>query len=210
MGLIYEYIKSITLLTIFLALLEMILPSMKFTKYIKLVLGFVLMVNIILPFVDFKKYNLDLKDISQINFNDDKFDYTPYVEASSNIDNQAVSNALKSDIESSFQSEKYAIKDIEVNYEINGDNFEFTDIHIVLEEKSNSIKNNSTKSDLETKDQDSSFIRIETIEVGGIKKDVEISESTSEDIPEINDLKNKINLEYNVPIASIYVKILNN
>ncbi len=190
---IYEYIKSITLLTIFLALLEMILPSMKFTKYIKLVLGFVLMVNIIMPFVNFDKYSLDLKDISQVNFNDDKFDYTPYIEASSELDSKVVSDAIKSDIESSFQSKNYVIEDIEVNYEINGDNFEFTDIHIVLEEVS-SVPNNSV-------------IKIETIEVGGLKKEVENTEV--DDIPEVNKLKNKINLEYNVPIASIYVKIIN-
>ncbi len=204
---IYDYIKSITLLTIFLALLEMILPSMKFTKYIKLVLGFILMVNIILPFVDFKKYSLDLKDFEEINFTDDKFDFTPYVEASTNMDSQVVSDAIKSDIESSFQSENYVIKDIEVNYEINSDNFEFTDIHIILEEndKANSSQNSS---------KENSVIKIETIEVGGLKKVSEETEEANdvvvENIPEVNELKNKINLEYNVPIASIYVKIVNN
>ncbi len=192
---IYDYIKSITLLTIFLALLEMILPSMKFTKYIKLVLGFVLMVNIILPFVDFNKYSLDLKDISEINFTDNQFDYTPYIEASNNLDNQVVGDAIKSEIEASFQSDQYVINDIEVNYEINGDNFEFTDIHIVLEEKSST-----------TETENNSVIKIETIEVGGLKKE---EETNVDDIPEINALKNKINMEYNVPIASIYVKIIN-
>ncbi len=193
---IYDYIKSITLLTIFLAMLEMILPSMKFTKYIKLVLGFVLMVNIILPFVDFNKYSLDLIDFEEINFTDDKFDYTPYVEASNSLDGKVVGEALKDNIQSSFTSDTYTIKDIEVDYEINSDNFEFTAIHIVLEEKSNTKKNVGDKS----------VIKIDTIEVGGLKKE---TGSELENIPEINTLKNKINLEYNVPIASIYVNIIN-
>ncbi len=194
---IYDYIKSITLLTIFLAMLEMILPSMKFTKYIKLVLGFVLMVNIVLPFVDFNKYSLDLKDITEINFTDDKFDYTPYIEASNNLDGEVISEAIKTEIQSSFQSEVYAVNDVEVNYEINGDNFEFKDIHIILEEKGSSKISNSGKS----------VIKIETIEVGGLKKE---EEPELENSPEINELKNKINLEYNVPIASIYVNIIKN
>ncbi len=193
---IYEYIKSITLLTIFLAMLEMILPSMKFTKYIKLVLGFVLMVNIILPFVDFDKYSLELIDFEEINFTDDKFDYTPYVEASSSLDGKVVGEALKSDIQNSFQSEKYAIKDVEVEYEINGDNFEFTAINIILEEKSNAKENINGNS----------LIKIDTIEVGGLKKETELE---LENIPEVSELKNKINLEYNIPIASIYVNIIN-
>ncbi len=119
---IYEYIKGITLLSIFLALIEMVLPNQKFSKYIKLVLGFILMVNILLPFVDFKKYSFELKNFEDLNFEDEYFDYSPYLEVSESINSQALGEEIKSHISELLESDNFEIEGVVVDYEINSDN----------------------------------------------------------------------------------------
>ncbi len=190
---IYEYIKGITLLSIFLALIEMILPNQKFSKYIKLVLGFVLMVNIILPFVDFNKYSFDLKNFEELNFSDEKFDYSPYVEASNNISDEAINQSVKSRIMELWTSEIYDVDEVRVKYEINSDIVTFVSIDIVLREKNTTAKTGGLVED----------VKIEKIEVGGLKK--EINKSDIDETPEIINLKTSISKEYNLSIENIYV-----
>ncbi len=191
---IYEYIKGITLLSIFLALIEMILPSKKFSKYIKLVLGFILMVNIILPFVNLNNYSFDLKNFEDINFEDEKFDYSQYVEASNTINEKAINQGVKSRISEIWTSEKYEINEVAVEYEINSDIVVFESIDIVLREKRTTVQSDKLIEE----------VRIEKIEVGGLKKDIvksEIDETT-----EIINLKTSISKEYNLSIENIYVR----
>ncbi len=190
---IYEYIKGITLLSIFLALIEMILPNQKFAKYIKLVLGFILMVNIILPFVDFNKYSFDLKSIEEINFNDEKFDYAPYVEASNNLSEEAINQSVKNRVTELWTSENYEIHEVKVKYEINSDIVNFQSIDIVLREKNTTAKTSELVE----------AIKIEKIEVGGLKK--EEFKSDIDETPEIINLKTSVSKEYNLSIESIYV-----
>ncbi len=191
---IYEYIKGITLLSIFLALIEMILPNQKFSKYIKLVLGFILMVNIILPFVNLNKYSFDLKNFEDINFTDDKFDYSTYVEASSNINDNSINSGVKSRISEIWTSENYEIDEVNVKYEINSDIVNFESIDIVLREKSTTIQS----------DELVEQVKIEKIEVGGLKKDIYMSDI--DETPEIINLKTSVSKEYNLSIESIYVR----
>ncbi len=194
---IYEYIKGITLLSIFLALIEMILPNQRFSKYIKLVLGFVLMVNIILPFVNLEKYSFELKDFEDINFADEKFDYAPYVEASSNLNDVAIDEAVRARVSEIWTSSQYEIEEVLVEYETNSDNVNFKSIDIILREKNLSTKSEEEKVLVEP-------IKIDKIEVGGLRK--EKAQSVFDEIPEINDLKTSISKEYNLSIESIYVR----
>ncbi len=191
---IYEYIKGITLLSIFLALIEMILPNQKFSKYIKLVLGFILMVNIILPFVNLNKYSFDLKNIEDLNFSDQQFDYAPYIEASNNISDEAINQNVKNRIIELWTSENYEVDEVRVKYEINSDIVTFKSIDIVLREKNTTGKADSLVE----------VIKIEKIEVGGLKK--EAYKSDIDETPEIINLKTSISEEYNLSIESIYVR----
>lgn len=200
---IYNYVKGITLLAIFLALIEMILPSQKFSKYIKLVLGFVLMVNIVLPFVDLKKYSFELKNFEDLNFTDDTFDYSPYVEASANADSYALGESIKQNIQSGFVSDEYYIDKVYVDYKINGDIVEFNSIDITLGEKENSRSNGEDKNNIEP---NVDIVKIEKIEVGGLKKDIRSSADYDEN-PEILNLKNQISKEYNLSNENIYINI---
>ncbi len=195
---IFGYIKDITLITLFLALVDMILPSQKFTKYIQLVLGFILMVNIILPFIDFKEYSFSLEDFDIENFAYSEFDNQEFVEASTNMDNQAISQGVKTQIISENQLENYVIQDVLVNYEMNGDIFNFTSIDIKLSEKNENIAESGSEV-IEP-------IRIDKISIDGVKKEEVQNFDENE---EIKNLKNKISQSYNMSIDSINVNIEN-
>ncbi len=193
---IYEYIKGITLLSIFIALIEMVLPSQRFSKYIKLVLGFVLMVNIILPFVNFKTYSFELKSIEDLNMVDEYFDYAVYVEAGESISSKAIGEDVKAYVERAIDTKSFEVYSVGVDYEVNGDIVVFTSINIVLGEKNNE----PTKKlmGVET-------IKIDKIEVSGLQD--KINQSTFDESTEILDLKTCISKEYNLSIESIYVNI---
>lgn len=198
---IYEYIKNIMLIAIFLALIEMILPNQKFSKYIKLVLGFVLMLNIVLPFVDFKKYSFELKNFEELNFYDEKFDYSPYVDASNNISNETVDYSIKKAIRSLFVSSDYMINDISFEYEIISNIRHINSIYIILEEKAtNDVSNKKSSVDYFSE----SDIKINKIKVSGLSKN---NVSNTEENKEIIDFKNLISMEYNLSKENIYVNI---
>lgn len=193
---IYEYVKNITLLAVFLALVEMILPSQKFSKYIKLVLGFVLMVNITLPFVDFKKYSWELKSFDEL-IHQDEIDYNYYVDVSMQMDNMAISEGVKHYTQSFFKSDKYYIDDVIVEFDINDDIVAFNEIEFYIKEIDSKEANDDKKADV---------IKIDTIEINGIKKQDNFDEKNDES-SEILDLKNKVSKEYNLSLHNIYVKI---
>ncbi len=196
---IYEYVKNITLLAVFLALIEMILPSQKFSKYIKLVLGFVLMVNITLPFVDLKKYSWELKSFDELVYKQE-FDYNYYVDASVQMDNMAISEGVKQYTQTIFKSENYYIDDVFVDYEISNNIIQFNSITFIIKQN-NRVETNDNKV--------VDAIKIDTIEINGIKKEKSIDNSNkkNDETDEILDLKNKVSKEYNLSLHNIYVKI---
>lgn len=200
---IYEYVKNITLIAIFLALIEMVLPSQKFSKYIKLVLGFILMMNIVLPFVDFNKYTFELKDFNELDFYNEKFDYSPYVEASENIKNQSIDSGIEENIKNLFVSDNYVVTDVFCEYEtsnIKESNIKgISSIHITLEK--NNLNNEPKGSDVNIVEP----IKVEKISVKGLTNENNVS--NNEENQEILNLKNIISKEYNLSNGNIYVNI---
>ncbi len=121
-----NYLTNIATFVVFVALIEMILPSDSFGKYIKFFVGFIVMINIIKPIITV---------VYDFNFNDFKIDTYEY---EVNLDN-ASSDFIKAEIENNIRNillRKFNIEilsmDIEFS-EVRLDYFYISSISITLD-----------------------------------------------------------------------------
>lgn len=195
-----SYVQNVMIFIILTVVIEVVLPSEQYSKYIRLVIGFVLMLNIIIPvqriiaFTDRESIEISYDNIENElgkynNDNDIEKQYKNYIE--NNLNNQL--GLLVS------TSTGYVLTDCDIDIEVVKNDYSINSISLQLKlDEENSVDN-------------SVYVRpIEKIQLNVNTSTYEANENVQHIVEntEIKDLKNNISIAYNVDISNIYINIL--
>lgn len=195
-----SYLQNVMIFIILTVVIEIILPSEQYSKYIRLVIGFVLMLNIIIPIQRIIAYT----DRESVTISYD------------NIENKLMKDSDNSDIEKQYKS--YIENNLNTQLELlvsSSTEYVLTDCDIDIETMKNDYVINNIVMQLKRGEENNInndvYIRpIEKIQLNVNKTSDEVNENVQDIVEntEIKDLKNNISVAYNVDISNIHINIL--
>ncbi|MGO1368812.1 MAG: stage III sporulation protein AF [Senegalia sp. (in: firmicutes)] len=191
------WIINIVIISIFIAILEAIIPNNSFKSYIKMIGGFLIIIALINPFINLLSNDINIgKDVfSKLDKSDETYYYNEKTSVSNNnnqveklyIENLSI--AIDESIEKEFD---YNVEKIDIEL-LESDEFkgeiESLNIHLNKEKKSKQDSKND--------------INIKKIEISNIAYD----EDENENKIEYEDLKKHLKDKFNIEYEKIHITI---
>lgn len=185
LAIISSWIKQIILVVMFTTFIDLLMPNNKITKYGRIVLGLIVVITIVNPLLVFFKGDFALDKI-EWEYKDliDQGEILTQVEAYNDKNNQLIN-----------QYHIDNLKSLIVEYIEQNSQFEVINIDVQLaEDKSNGQYKSIEKLNVSLKDKSQEI-------------DVKIDDIKFRQNSQLNELKNSLNQNFNIPFKNIYLNL---